>query len=109
LVASDEREHRAARLAFLGVVSSWALTATEVLTLLGEPLSSEAERYERIGGVLGARRSLLLIAPEPGRAAEILRRPDPAFEGASLLEVMLRDGLPGIARVRTHLVTRITR
>ena len=109
LVACDAREHRAARLAFLGVVSSWALTATETLTLLGEPLSSEAERFERIGGLLGARRSLLLIAPEPGRAAEILRRPDPALEGASLLEVMLRDGLPGIARARAHLLTRLTR
>lgn len=109
LAVADGREHRAARLAFLGVVSSWALTATEVLTLLGEPLSSEAERIERIDGVLGARRSLQLIAPEPGRAAEILRRPDPALAGASLLEVMLRDGLPGIARVRAHLLTRITR
>ncbi len=109
MVVSDEREHRAARLAFLGAVSSWALTATEALTLLGEPISSEAERLERIDGVLGARRSLLLIAPEPGRAAEILRRPDPALEGASLLEIMLRDGLPGIARVRAHLLTRIAR
>ena len=96
-------------MAFLGLVSSWALTATEALTLLGEPRSCEAERLERIDGVLGARRSLLLIAPEPGRAAEILRRPDPALEGASLLEVMLRDGLPGIARVRAHLMARITR
>ena len=109
LVACDAREHRAARLAFLGVVSSWALTATEAPTLLGEPLSSEAERFERIGGLLGARRSLLLIAPEPGRAAEILRRPDPALEGASLLEIMLRDGVPGIAQVRAHLLARITR
>ena len=109
MVASDAREHRAARLAFLGVVSSWTLTAIEALTLLGEPLSSEAERFERIGGVLGVRRSLLLIAPEPGRAAEILRRPYPALEGASLLEIMLRDGLPGITRARAHLLAQINR
>lgn len=109
MVATDERKHQAARVAFLGVASYWALTATEALTLLGEPLGSEAERLERIGGVLGARRSLLLIAPEPGRAAEILRRPDPALEGASLLEVMLRDGLQGISQVRAHLVARISR
>lgn len=108
-LASNEREHRAARLAFLGVTSSWALTATEALMLLGEPLSSEAERLERIDGMLGARRSLQLIAPEPSRAAEILRRPDPALRGASLLEVMLRDGLPGITQVRAHLVARIGR
>lgn len=106
-VASSEREHRAARLAFLGAATSWALTAAEALTLLGEPLSSEAERLERMGGMLGARRSLLLIAPAPGRAAEILRRPDPALEGATPLEIMLRDGLPGITRVRAHLLARV--
>lgn len=103
------REHRAARLAFLGIASSWGLTATEALKLLGEPFSGEAERLERINGVLGAHRSLLLIAAEPGRSAELLRRPDPTFEGASVLEVMLRDGLPGIARVRAHLLAQVVR
>lgn len=100
---------RAARQAFLGIASSWALSATEALRLLGEPLSGEAERLERLHGVLGAHRSLLLIAPEPGRTGELLRRPDPAFGGASLLEIMLQEGVPGIARVRAHLLTRITR
>jgi hypothetical protein len=76
---------------------------------LGEPLSSEAERLERLQGVLGAHRSLLLIAPEPGRYTELLRQPDPAFGGASLLEVMLQQGVPGIARVRAHLLAQITR
>ena len=50
---------------------------------LGEPLSSEEEHLERMHGLLGAHRSLLLIAPEPGRYTELLRQPDPAFEGAS--------------------------
>ena len=108
-VASDGREHRAARVAFLGAASSWALTATEALTLLGEPLSGEAERLDRMNGVLGARRSLLLITPEPGRAAEILRGSDPGLQGASPLEIMLRDGLPGIGRVRAHLLARLGR
>ena len=108
-VAAPVREHRAARMAFLGVASSWALTATEALKLLGEPLSSEAERLERVNGVLGAHRSLLLIAPQPGRSAELLRRPDPAFEGSSMLECMLQQGLPGIARVRAHLLVQVTR
>jgi hypothetical protein len=60
-------------------------------------------------GVLGAHRSLLLIAPEPGRTAQLLRRPEPAFDGASLLEVMLQQGVPGIAKVRAHLLAQITR
>ena len=107
--AATGREHRAALLAFLGAASAWALTATEALQLLGEPVSCEAERLERINGVLGARRSLVLIAPEPGRAAAILRQPDAALEGASPLGLMLRDGLPGIARVRAHLVSQVMR
>jgi hypothetical protein len=64
---------------------------------------------ERMQGVLGAHRSLRLIAPEPGRYTELLRRPDLAFGGASMLEIMLQEGLPGIARVRAHLLAQITR
>lgn len=100
---------RAARKAFLGVASSWTLSASEALRLLGEPLSSETERMERMQGVLGAHRSLRLIAPDPARYTELLRRPDPAFGGRSLLEVMLQEGVPGIARVRAHLLAQITR
>ena len=108
--ATDPRpDSRAARQAFLGVASCWALSATEALRLLGEPLSSEAERMERLHGVLGAHRSLLLIAPERGRCTELLRRPDPALDGLSPLEVMLQEGVPGIARVRAHLLAQITR
>ncbi len=103
------RDERAARQAFLGVASSWALTATEALRLLGEPLSNEAERLERLHGALNAHRSLLLIAPEPGRYVELLRRSDTAFDGASMLEVMLQQGLLGIARVRSHLLALIVR
>ena len=107
--ASPGPESRAARQAFLGIASSWALSATEALRLLGEPLSGETERMERMHGVLGAHRSLLLIAPEPARYTELLRRREPAFDGAWLLEVMLQQGLPGITRVRAHLLTQITR
>ncbi len=104
-----EPESRAARQAFIGVVSSWALSATEALRLLGEPLSSEAERMERMNGVLGAHRSLRLIAPEPAHYTELLRRPDPLFRGRPMLEVILQEGVPGIARVRAHLLAQITR
>ncbi len=106
---TPEPGNRAARQACLGVVTSWALSATEVLRLLGEPLSGEAERLERMQGVVGAHRSLRLIAPEPARYTELLRRPDPAFGGMSLLKVMLQDGVPGLARVRAHLLAQITR
>ena len=60
-------------------------------------------------GVLGAHRSLLLITPEHRRYTEFLRRPDQAFGGTSLLEVMLQEGVPGVVRVRAHLLALITR
>ena len=84
------------------------MSATEAQRLLGEPLGGEAERMERLHGVLAAHRSLLLIAPEPGRTPELLRRPDPAFGDASMLEVMLQS-VPGISQVRAHLLAQITR
>jgi hypothetical protein len=109
LAVGSGPEHRVARQAFLGIASSWGLTATEAPRFLGEPLSSDVERLERLHGVLGAHRSLLLIAPEPARYVALLRRPDSAFDGASMLQVMLQNGLPGIARVRAHLLAQIAR
>lgn len=98
-----------ARQAFSGIASSWGLTATEALRLLGEPLSSEAERLDRLQGILGAHRSLLLIAPEPARYAGLLCRSDPGLDGVSLVTIMLQQGLPAIARARAYLLAQIAR
>jgi hypothetical protein len=100
---------RASRRAYLGVVARWSLTGAEALTLLGEPLCDESERRERLQGLLGAHRSLLLLAPDPVRCARLLREPDPSLHGATMLQVMINDGLPGIARVRAHLLGRLGR
>ena len=109
VLPTPARRDRAARQAFLGIASSWALTATEALRLLGEPLSREAERHERLHGVLGVHRSLLLLSPEPAHYTALLRRPDPALDGGCLLDSMLRQGLSGITRARVHLLAQITR
>ena len=100
---------RAARRAYLGVVARWSLTGPETLTLLGEPLCDEGQRCERLQALLGAHRSLLLLAPDPARCARLLREPHASLEGASMLQVMLAEGLPGIARVRAHLLVRLGR
>ncbi len=100
---------RAARHAYLGVAARWSLTGPEALKLLGELLCDENERHERLQGVLGAHRSLLLLAPDPARCAKLLREACSPLEGASMLRVMLAQGLPGIARVRAHLLTRLGR
>ncbi len=77
-----------------------------LLRLLGDPLSHEAERLERLNGILGAHCSPRLIAPEPAQYGTRLRQPEPAFDSTSLLEIVLRNGLPGIPQVRAHLVAR---
>jgi hypothetical protein len=102
---TDPRQARALRWAFLGIARSWTLSGSEALALLGEPWSDEAERLERMHALLGAHHSLLLLAP--GRVSELVRAPTPLLEGASPLEVLLRDGLPGTARVRAHLVAML--
>ena len=109
---TDQRLNQRARSLTCGkhkACNSWALSGKEALQRLGEPLSSEAERLERLNGALGAHRSLRLIARHPARYTVILRRPDPAFDGISILDVMLQEGVPGIARVRAHMLAQITR
>jgi hypothetical protein len=91
------------RQAFLGLVSRWALSGEETLRLLGEPLDDAPTRETRLNALLGINRSLLLVLPEGDACLCFLRRPYRAFAGASVLQVMLADGLPGIERVREYL------
>ena len=102
-----DAQRRATRQAFLGIAVRWGLSATEALTLLGEPLSDEAERHERLEALLGCHRLLLFLAPDAGRCARLLREPEPTLERASLLEVMLTGGVSGLVRARQHLAARL--
>ncbi len=94
---------RAMRQAFIGLVKRWALTGEETLQLLGEPFEDEVAREQRLSALLGVGRSLLLLLPEGDHCLCYLRRPCRAFAGASVLQIMLADGLPGIERVREYL------
>ncbi len=96
-------QRRAMRQAFLGLVGRWALSGEETLRLLGEPHEDEAAREARLGALLGVSRSLLLLLPEGDACVCFLRRPCAAFAGASVLQVMLAEGLLGIERVSEHL------
>ncbi|TNC72188.1 hypothetical protein [Rubellimicrobium roseum] len=100
---------RAMRQAFLGLATRWALSGEEALRLMGEPFDDEAARIERLEGLLGIHRSLLLLLPEPDTCLCFLRRPAAAFDGCSALGVMLADGRTGIARVRAHIVEHVAR
>ena len=96
-------ELRAMRQAYMGLVKRWALSGEETLNLLGEPFEDAAAQGQRLTALLGVGRSLLLLLPEADSCLCCLRRPFRAFAGASLLQIMLTDGLPGIERVREHL------
>lgn len=82
---------RAMRQAFMGLVKRWALSG------------DAAAREARLSALLGANRSLLLLLPDPDSCLCFLRRPCRDFAGASVLQVMLANGLSGIERVREHL------
>ena len=94
---------RAMRQAYLGLVRRWALSGEETLLLLGEPSGDRPEREARLNALLGVGRSLLLVIPEGDACLCYLRRPCRAFAGASVLQIMLTDGLSGIEPVREHL------
>jgi hypothetical protein len=94
---------RAMRQAFLGLVRRWALSGEETLLLLGEPVEDASAREQRLHALLGVGRSLLLVIPEGDACLCYLRRPCRAFAGASVLQIMLADGFPGIERVREYL------
>ena len=98
---------RVMRQAFLGLVRRWALGGEETLLLLGEPREDAVAQEARLSALLGVGRSLLLLLPEGDSCLCYLRRPCPAFAGASVLQIMLTDGLPGIERVRTYLAQRV--
>lgn len=98
-------ELRAMRQAYVGLVRRWALTGEEALHLLGEPFEDAVAREKRLNALLGVSRSLLLVLPDQDSCLCYLRRPCRDLAGASLLQVMLADGLPGIERVREHLAS----
>lgn len=87
----------------MGLVRRWALTGEEALQLLGEPFEDGASRWQRLAALLGVNRSLLLVLPERDSCLCYLRRPCEDFAGASILQIMLTDGLSGIERVRQYL------
>ena len=100
---TSPEQMRAMRQAFLGIVSRWALSGEETLRLLGEPFEDASAREQRVSALLGVSRSLLLVLPERDSCLCYLRRPCRAFAGASVLQIMLTDGLSGIERVCEYL------
>lgn len=102
-------ELTALRRTFLGLAAQWALSGPEALELLGEPRAGEAEREARLRALVGLGRSLGRLEPRPEGAAQLLRQADPAWGGASPLQVLLAGDSATLQQVRAALAARAAR
>jgi hypothetical protein len=100
---ANPAQRQALRHGFMGLFKRWAPTGEETLQLLGEPSDDASAREARLNALVGVNRSLQLVLPDQDSCLCYLRRACKDFAGASLLQIMLADGLPGIERVRDYL------
>lgn len=124
LPASDgDHAGSAAYRVFRGIAKAWTLTADEQLALLGFTgagaaggRGEEAAAFdqppvlERLAMLLDIFEGINTLLPEEQRADAWMRRPNfaSAFGGRSALTLMVKDGLPGIRKVRSYLADRHT-
>lgn len=107
-----------ARRLFLGIASDWALSGAERGQLLGfgdeqtyqnwvrnEGVVSNAI-LERVSLLVGAQQALISLIPAESTGSWI-RQTNPAFDGQSALQVMLADGVFGMAQVRGYLEAQL--
>lgn len=111
---------RVARRLFLGITSDWALSDAERFQLLGMGDEQTYESWvrnegvvsntilERISLLAGTQQALLSLIPAESTASWI-RHTNRAFDGRSALQVMLADGVSGMAQVRSHVETQLHR
>ena len=97
----------------------WQLSTAESLALLGlapdnrrtlsqyrdgKPLSSDRDRLERAGVLLGIHKSLRLLFPHNRNLAYAwMKTPNRAFDGFTPTQVIAQEGIMGAHMVRTYL------
>ncbi len=70
----------------------------------GEPLSSSRDMLDRVGWLLGIHKALRLLFPHnPELRSSWVKRKNKAFDNLTPLEVMLDEGLIGLAKVCRYL------
>jgi hypothetical protein len=97
----------------------WGLETDEALAMLGhapgdvdallhyrggEPLPDERDALDRAGHILGIHKDLRLLFPhERDKAYRWMKSHNRAFGGCTPVEVVSRDGLPGLLLLRSYL------
>ncbi len=97
----------------------WGLETDEALAMLGhapgdldalsdyrggEPLPDERDALDRAGHILGIHKDLRLLFPhERDRAYRWMKTHNRAFGGCTPVEVVSREGLQGLLRIRGYL------
>lgn len=97
----------------------WELSTQDQLNLLGlspssramlskynkgEPLSSSRDMLDRVGWLLGIHKALRLLLPQnPELRRRWVTRPNRAFNNRPPLEIMLDEGIIGLAKVCRYL------
>lgn len=70
----------------------------------GEPLPDEADVLDRAGHILGIHKDLRLLFPhDRAKAYRWVKTRNRAFDGCTPVEVVSREGLQGLLRVRSYL------
>ena len=107
----------------IGTLDEWGLTPSEVIAVLGlpartrprelvryrqgQPLPEDEAILESCRHILAIQHTLELIFPHnPGLSAAWATDPGNRYFGCAPVEVMLREGLMGIRRVRDLLECR---
>lgn len=116
-VSVDERSALARMVA--QAFENWGLDTDESLAILGlgpqdtdplcsyrqgEPLADNRELLERAGHVLGIHKDLRLLFPHDREKAYCwMKTHNRAFDGCTPAEVVSREGVQGLLRVRGYL------
>jgi hypothetical protein len=114
---TDLESRRALSEVVLAVLSRWNLKPNDAATLLGLPpsvglqpgtlLPDSAAVLERAGHLLAIDRALYRLYPyRPDTRDHWVSMTEPALDAKPPLELMLRQGLPGIQTVREFLEAR---
>ena len=117
LQSPDSRKHLAVMV--MRLFNLWRLSTQDQLNLLGlspssramlskyskgEPLSNSRDMLDRVGWLLGIHKALRLLLPQnPELRSNWVRRRNRAFDNRPPLDLMLDEGIIGLAKVCRYL------
>lgn len=100
---------------FLGIMSQWKVSDTDILTLTGLDLGElilwkqrlvppmNCETYMRISTVVAVNKALKVLMKDPSDIARWIRKPNHSFVCNSSLDLMLSKGVRGMHDINKQL------